>query len=84
MGVRLLHTGEKEGGALELFLQKLLIGFERANPFALGGELRLQHLVLHNDLLVRARCFLPFVERLSCSGRKDAEELSSIDTVAAV
>jgi hypothetical protein len=83
-GVRLLHTGEKEGGALELVLQKLLVRFERANPFALGGQLRLQHLVLHDELLVRVRFFLPFVERLSCSGRKDAEELSGIDVVTAV
>jgi hypothetical protein len=82
--VRLLHTGEKEGGALELVLQKLLVRFERANPFALGGQLRLQHFVLHDELLVRVRFFLPFVERLPCSGRKDAEELSGIDAVTAV
>ena len=83
-GVRLLHTGEKESGALELVLQKLLVRLERANPFALGGQLHLQHLVLHDELLVRIRFFLPFVERLSCLERKDAEELSGIDVVTAV
>ena len=82
--VRVLHPGKKEGGALELFLQKLLVRFERSNPFALGGKLRPQHLVLQRELLVRVHFFMPFVKLFSRCRRKDPEQLSGIDTVTAV
>ena len=82
--VRVLHPSEKEGGALELFLQKLLVRFERSNPFALGSKLCLQHLVLQRELLVRVRFFMSFVELFSCCRRKDPEQLSGIDTVTAI